>query len=225
MNFLQLAQAVMREGGVSGSLVTVSNQRGEAERIVRWVAQSYQEICLEEAMNWNFLRKRVAVQLTPGTGEYLAADLGISDLAQWDVNTMRVALNANLSDETFLSDMRWNEFRDFWLFSTRRDVLSRPLNCSIAPDGIAIAIGPKPDAAYWLNLEYIKQPAELLSDNDIPVIPARFHMLIVWRALRHYGMFESAPEVVGRATDMERELQFRLQMDQTEEVTTGGALC
>jgi hypothetical protein len=50
-------------------------------------------------------------------------------------------------------------------------------------------------------------------------------MLIVWRALRHYGMFESAPEVVARAEDAMNELQFRLMLEQTNQISLGGPLC
>lgn len=224
MNFLQLVQAAMREGGVSGTVVTVSNQRGEAERFVRWVAQSYQEICLEEPLRWDFLRGRLIVPLTPGQGVYSAADLGISDFAQWDIQTMRIALQPNMYDETFLGAMAWREFYDFWMFSSRRDMRARPINVSIGQD-LSLHIGPVPDSAYNLAFEYEKKPAELEADEDVPLLPSRFHMLIVWRALRHYGMFESAPEVVARAEDAMNEIQFRMEVDQTPSIEIGGPLC
>jgi hypothetical protein len=36
-------------------------------------------------------------------------------------------------------------------------------------------------------------------DTDTPMIPTRFHNLIVWRALAEYGGFDAASEVFTRA--------------------------
>ena len=224
MNFLTLAQRVFIEGGVSGQINTVQNQTGEALRIVTWVNAAYREILNSDQFAFNFIRKSTVVQLTAGQHTYTKAQLGLPTLGQWDTGTMRVARNANLSDETFLIGQRFNEFRDFWDFSTRRDVLSRPLNCTVTPE-TNLRIGPTPDTDYWLNLQWLEAPGDLLDNTDIPVIPDRWQMAIVWRALRHYGMFESAPEVVMRADAAYNEIMLRMTLDQTPEIIVGAPLC
>ena len=50
-------------------------------------------------------------------------------------------------------------------------------------------------------------------------------MAIVWRALRHYGMFESAPEVVMRADSNYNEIILRMTLDQSPEIVVGPPLC
>lgn len=224
MNFLQIAQRVFIEGGISGQISSVQNQSGEPLRIVTWVAGSYREILNSDQFAFNFIRKSTAVQLTAGQHTYTKAQLGLPTLGQWDTGTMRVARNADLSDETFLIGQRFNEFRDFWDFSTRRNVLSRPLNCTVTPE-TNLRIGPTPDADYWLNLQWLESPADLQDNDDIPVIPDRWQMAIVWRALRHYGMFESAPEVVMRADSAYNEIMLRMTLDQTPEIIVGVPLC
>lgn len=224
MNFLQLCQRVFSEGGISGQINSVANQTGEALRVVNWVAQAYQDILNDQAITWNFLRKSIAVQLTTGKGDYSFADLNIADGVQWDTRSMRVAVNADLSDETFLQHMRFSNFRDFWLFSSRRTVKSRPLNAAVDPD-TKLRIAPLPDQPYWLTLQYQSQPEELIEADDVPVFPPRFHMAIVWKALRSYGMFEAAGEVVARADTEYHAMKLQLELDQSPEVVVGDPLC
>ena len=224
MNFLQLCQGVFIEGGISGQITSVQNQSGEALRIVTWVAGAYREILNSDQFNLNFIRKSKAVQLTIGQDTYTKADLGVPTLGQWDTNSMRVALNSNLSDETFLIGQRFPEFRDYWDFSTRRDVLSRPLNCTVTPE-TNLRIAPKPSAAFYLNFQWLEVPADLIDNDDIPVIPDRWQMAIVWRALRHYGLFESAPEVVMRADTNYREIMLFMTLDQSPQIVVGGPIC
>ena len=137
---------------------------------------------------------------------------------------MRVSINEDRTDETFIIGQIWPAFRDYWRFSTRRYTTSRPLNCAVNQD-TNLEIGPVPDAAYWLTFQYIDVPADLLADTDVPVIPDRWQMAIVWRALRHYGMFESAPEVVMRANDAYNEIVLRMTLDQSPQIVGGAPLC
>lgn len=224
MNFLQLCQRVFSEGGISGQIVSVENQTGEALRVVNWVAQANIDIINDQGMTWNFVRKDVAVKLTAGKGTYSFSELNLADGVQWDTRSMRIAMNPDLSDETFVSHMGFAAFRDYWLFSSRRTMQSRPLNASV--DGNThLVVGPIPDQDYMLALQYDGMPSPLIENGDKPFFPERFHMAVVWRALRNYGMFEAAPEVVARADLEFKTVMLQLTIDQAPEVTCGGAIC
>ena len=82
-----------------------------------------------------------------------------------------------------------------------------------------------PAVPYWLTMQYIAAPPDLLNDTDVPVLPLRWQMAIVWRALRHYGMFESAPEVVMRANDAYNEIVLRMTLDQSPQIVGGAPPC
>jgi len=222
--FLQLCQDVYREGGIAGQISSVANQQGEALRVVEWVKSAYREILNSDQFSLNFLRMTSTVQLTAGQTVYTKDDLNLALLGQWDTRTMRVAVNADLSDETYLVGMRYPEFRDYWDFSTRRQTTSRPLNCSVTPE-TNLEIKPVPDRDYYLNLQWIQVPPDLVDNGDLPIIPDRWVMAIVWRALRHYGMFEAAPEVVMRADTNYNEIMLRMTLDQSPEIVVGGPLC
>lgn len=222
--FLQLCQRCYLEGGLSGMITSTQNQNGEAQRIVTWVRSAYLEILNDQGIVWKPIRKTVSVQLTPGQGTYSFADLGLTGGVQWDTRSMRVAVNADLSDETFVNHMGFKEFRDYWLFSSRRTTISRPLNVAV-DDDTALRLGPIPDQAYWLNMQYELFPPQFQDDTDTSVLPERYDTAIVWRALRHYGLFEAAPEVVARADLAYKETMQQLWMDQTPEVSVGEPLC
>ena len=224
MDFLQLCQRVFIEGGISGQINTVQNQTGEALRIVTWVQSAYREILNSDQFAFGFIRREQQVQLTPGKGVYTKAEMNLPLLGQWDTNSMRVSINQDRSDETFVFNMRWPEFRNYWRFSTRNVTEARPLNCSVDQD-TNLQLGPLPEAPYWLNFQWIEVPPDLIDDDDTPVIPERWQMVIVWRALRHYGMFEAAPEVVLRAESAYNEIMLRMTLDQTPEIIVGSPLC
>lgn len=224
MNFLQLCQRVYQEGGISGEIISVQNQNGESQRVVNWVASAYNEILNDQGMVWNFLHPTAVVKLEVGKGEYTFDELNLAQGVQWDTRSMRVAVADNLADETFLLHMGFPQFRDYWLFSSRRTVQSRPLNASV-DFSTHLRIAPLPDQPYNLVLEYQIMPEPLVDNEDVPVIPDRFQMAIVWKALRHYGMYEAAPEVVARAEHEYRASMNHIYLDQSPEVVTGEPLC
>ena len=224
MNFLQLCQRVYQEGGISGDITSVQNQTGEALRVVNWVTAAYQEIMNDQGMVWNFLHPTAVVKLEVGKGEYTFDELNLAQGVQWDTRSMRVAINDNLADETFLLHMGFPAFRDYWLFSSRRTVQSRPLNASV-DFSTHLRIAPLPDQPYNLVLEYQIMPEPLIDNGDVPLLPDRFQMAIVWKALRHYGMFEAAPEVVTRADLEYRTVLQHIYNDQSPEVIVGEPMC
>jgi hypothetical protein len=224
MNFLQLCQRVFIEGGIAGQITTVVNQQGEALRVVKWVQDAYLQLLNDQGLVWNFLKGSSSVQLTVGKGDYTFAELNLPGGVQWDTRSMRVSVNADLSDETFLIQMRFPMFRDYWLFSSRRTVQSRPLNAAV-DDDTNLRIAPIPDVPYWLTLQWQEMPPMLNVNDDTMIIPERFEMVVVWLALRHYGMFEAAPEVVARADKHYQIMKQQLELDQSYEVIAGAPIC
>ena len=223
MNFLQLCQDLYREGGISGQISSTQNQTGEAARVVGWVQKAYLEILNDQPDAWNFTRESAVKQLTAGVGTYSFEDLDITNGVQWDTDTMRFATSDDLSDEAHLSELDFASFRNTWQFGPARTQQGSPADVSVDND-TKLVIGPIPAAAVWLVFDYKAMPM-LISDSDVPVLPSRFHNAIMWRALRHYGLYEAAPEVVARADIAYKEAMLQLTVDQTPEVQVEGPLC
>lgn len=224
MNFLQLCQRVFIEGGISGQISSTQNQSGEALRVVGWVADAYRRLINDQGDVWNFVRPEFIEPLTANKGTYTFDDLGLPKGVKWDTRSMRVATRPDMADETFLSHMSFRTFRDFWGFSSRREQTGRPLNASVDSD-TNLRIAPIPEDGFYIAGQALIDPDGLIENDDEPVIPERFHMVLVWDALRSYGMFEAAPEVVARADTNLKVMMQQLYADQTPEVTAGGPLC
>jgi hypothetical protein len=52
--------------------------------------------------------------------------------------------------------------------------------------------------AIWCSIEFesFRRPQTLVANSDEPEMPAEFHMLIVYEALKRFGKAESADEVI-----------------------------
>jgi len=224
VNFLQMCQRVFVEGGISGQITSTQNQSGEALRVVGWVADAYRRLVNDQSQGWNFAHPEFIVPLVQGQGTYTFTDLALPKGVQWDTRSMRVASRPDMADETFLAHMQYSTFRDFWEFSSRRDQQGRPLNAAVDAE-TKLRIAPIPDQQYYLAGRAMIDPDGLVESDDEPVFPSRFHMVLVWDALRSYGMFEAAPEVVARADNNLKVMLQQLYFDQTPEVVVAGALC
>ena len=125
------------------------------------MGKDYQDILTDQGAVWNFTRKSFRQQLVPGKGVYTFAELGLTEGVRWDTRSMRVSANSNQSDETFLGHMRYSAFRDYWEFSSRREMQGRPINVASDND-TNLRIAPLPETAYWLTGEYEIAPETLI---------------------------------------------------------------
>ena len=83
-------------------------------------------------------------------------------------------------------------------------------------------IAPPTDEARVLFYDYWRTPQILEDDEDEPIMPSRYHDLIVYWALKKYGLYEAATEAIARA-DMEiNRLLPELEMDQLPPVRFQG---
>ena len=203
MNFLQLAQALKPESGLSGGgPVSVVTSTGDDARIFQWVNWAHRDICLMHE-TWNFRRGAALGQTTVMTMPHDLASpgFGLSDFGSWKPQNPEYRPSAwRVSDgqqaEQYLSYLPWDEFRARFVVGVHQ------------PGGIKfwttdpagqLMVAPTPDAAHSVRADYIKDVVDMTADADLPMVPTRFQSLIVWRALIEYGGFDAAGEVVQRA--------------------------
>jgi mannitol/fructose-specific phosphotransferase system IIA component len=63
-----------------------------------------------------------------------------------------------------------------------------------------------------------------VADTDVPGIPENLHMVIVYKAMEYYGLFESAGEVLQRARVGFSSLRGQLEREQLPSVYLGNPL-
>ena len=125
--------------------------------------------------------------------------------------------------EIFMSYLDYEDWRNAYQYGALRSIETRPMVLSIAPNK-SLALGPIPIDGYTLIGDYYKTPTELSADSDIPSLPTKYHMLIIYKAMVAYGLFESAGEVIQRGTSESEKWMRRVLFDQISEIQAPGAL-
>jgi len=229
MNFLALAQKLVEKCGISGTgPTTVANQTGELKRAVNWINEAWLNI-QQSREDWDWMRGSVSFQTVPNQATYTQQQCGITDLAEWLMNSSICTFrtydtNVGVGSEIFLSYIDWNTYRDVYLYGNMRQSYARPLSITIAPD-MSIGLGQVPDSSnYTVVGDYFKEPSLMVNDTDIPGLPTRFHMLIVYQAMIYYGEYEQDDYVRTTAQEEFNKMLSRMVVAQLPEVTMGAAL-
>ena len=216
MNYLQLCQRTARECGVSGSgPASVLNQVGELSRIVAWVATAHMDIETAHT-DWGWMKRDVSFITVAGQAEYAAeggaGTCGITagTFGVWSGTKYRFR-NYNTVDgnigEIEMGWVTYDVWRDIYSYGATRYVQTRPMDVAFAPDQTTLCLGPYPAVGYTVTGQYYRAPLALAADADTPEYPVQFHMMVVYKAMMYYGMYEAAPEVYNRG-----EMEFAKMM-------------
>lgn len=200
MTFLDLCRRLRMEAGLSGDGPTaIAGQVGINAKLIAWVRQGYQDI-LNLPRDWDFMWRQVSIDLPAHAVRVdLAGDYQLTDVGRIVTDTMRIggARCRFEPDFSLLSEM----------LPGARLVWSR------LPDR-RIALAPATDTPVSMAFDYYRDSHDLISDADVPLMPAPYRMAIVWRALMHYAGHDSAPDLY--ATGERNYQQLLAQMDATQ---------
>lgn len=233
MTYLTICQDTRRECRVAGTgPSTVIAQVGRLADIVAWVAQAYTEI--QSSKDWNWLRSTFTVNTVANDDTYAYSDCTdsrlsatISRFGKWwldhhgEPNCTIYLTSAGVGGENYLTPIDWASFRERYKRGTQ--TTGQPIHVAIDPQN-NLVLGPKPDAIYTINGEYQMSPQTLAANVDVPEMPARFHSLIMYRAMEKYGASNNAPEVFNRGGYEGRIMMRGLERDQLPPVTLAGPL-
>lgn len=197
--FLELAQDLRRESGQTGTgPASVTTASGIEARLVNMVKRAWLKI-QNHPKDWKWMWQdhdtgSGALQTILNTTDYV-----LTNTEKVHTNTFRCYLTA-----TGTSDRQRMRYMDYEAFQTKYGVIDadagRPIVATRLPNG-NLRLHPKPDAVYSIEFEIQKTPQVLSANSDTPEMPSRFHDLIVYEALKHYGKAEDAPEVIKLAEE------------------------
>lgn len=235
MTFLELCQRVRQECAVSGTGPTaVTGQTGEMKRIVDWTADAYSQICMAST-HWRFLRSSFTVNTVNNQEEYLptaCTDSNLSALigsatvgkfAEWITDTFRIYLqSAGKAAEQNLWPRGYAWHRERYQFQTVST--GQPFEFSVRPHDKAILLGPKPNGVYVLYGDYYRSAPRLSANSDQHLLPERFEMAIVWRAVQSYAGYEGDGGLYQHATLEHGKYYGPLMIDQFPKVQLGDPL-
>jgi hypothetical protein len=230
MNYLQLAQRLSSEVGASGNgPSSVVSQAGANLRLVNWINSAWLEI--QGLHNtWNWMRHKFQWETVTGTGDYLPTAITnqltgnlMTDLRYWYKDTFRAQKKSiGVQDEQWLVEWEYYVFRNTYRFNLQ--VVGRPVVFAENPQGKAIMPGQAPDDVYLITGEYQKKAYALVNNTDEPDIPEAYHLMIVYKAMVSYGLFEAAAEVIQRGQAEYQNLLTQLEREQLQEVYLGNPL-
>lgn len=227
MNFLELCQTTLSiarsgQGELGAEPETVIQQSGKLGEIVRFVRLAWQDI-QHSNPHWRFM-KRESTLLLP-QGQNVADPAAIDDydglsLAQAPLDRRFITFTSvsNPGTEQIIRFVPYPDFQQSFLDRAPR-AEGTPSMFTITPGGRlrfdAIAIEP-----ITLRLVIRRAAQALAEDADIPIMPARHHMAIVWWAIVNYYCTtrDDADKLRVRAeVQLQREMRL-LRHEQLEEV-------
>jgi hypothetical protein len=227
MDYLALINRTRVECGASGAgtaLTSVTGLSAESSRFAGWVNEGWEDVqSLRE--DFDFLRTSVEFNLIAQQQTYTATDAGIgSTFGNWKRDSFRISsVGANYADEQLIGFMDFNTFRNMYQYGNMRTTYQRPVIMSVAPNK-SLSFGCAPDQAYVCSGEYYRRPTTFTLATDVPDIPDRYHMLIVYKAMMSYGRYNAAPEVYTGAEADYKKLLGLFMLDQTPQLVSGPPL-
>lgn len=235
MNFLQLVQRTARACYMTNSgnvPAATANQTGELLNAVDWVADAWRELQVSNN-NWRWMRSRFSVDTSVGVDEYAPSVVTdvldsalITRFAQWLItdrkNPPKVYRTAGgIGSQYFLQYLDWYQFRTLYRIGDIQD--GQPVHITIDPQD-NLVLGPRPDDEYTITGEYQRGVMELVDEEDVPDMPTRFHMVIVYDAMLKYAGSEGAEEVMTRAQLEGGALKSALKLDQLPRIRSSSPM-
>lgn len=214
MTYLELVQEATRESGASTEVPSaLASVTGLQARFKRWVRQSWKELQMERP-DWYFRGEEQVIQNI----ESASLDEGVrvptslmpnTAIPSWNF-VLRYDIYLRLQNDatdnpTLLTFIPWNNWNRGYGRSEAQlernedgGESGRPDRFTITPTG-EMWINPIPDDTYEIQLFGPKKLQELSDDADEPFLPEHYHEMLVWRAVREYGMYHQDVAVAERA--------------------------
>jgi len=231
MNFLSLCQELRSESGIQGTgPTTVVGQTGFHLQIVNWINKAYRDV-QNLHPNWFFMTKDFSFPTIATQREYQngsgVGKTGLTDLKDWNVTEagdIRCYLtSAGVSNEQYMEYIPWAQYRQAYLYGSRRTQTDRPRFFSIQPNQ-GLNFYPVPDDVYTIIGEYFQKPDQMTLDADVPNFPEDFHEILVWRGLMLYGAFDAANERYSHGKNEFGRLKRALELNQLPKFQYGAPL-
>lgn len=218
MNFLQIARRVKQESGRSGTIASVSGAIGDDALIVNWSIDAWREI-QRMPRKWAWMRRTatptLAVQMEHAKTVFDLSRFGVF-LPETDEYWPTAYDPANPATEWRIRWLPYEEFRRRFVVGTHA---AGPIQYwAVSPTGTML-VGPTPDIAYVVRIDYLTSTQVFSADADVPEMPEEFHMAIVWRALMSCAASDAANEVYARARGEYDAIESDLIFDQAERIT------
>jgi hypothetical protein len=185
MNYLELTNAVLREIN-EVEVTNIGSTRGIQTSVKDFINKAQRDIINSE-VEWPFTVVSQSFSTADGTAEYSRE----SDAKTIDFDSFTVQKSGEA--ERKLRYLSFNEYLD-----AKNEIDTNPnTSARAAPDFVyetpdnKIGLSPVPDDTYTVRYYYYQTSTDMSAATDNPVIPERFHDVIVNRARYYAHMLRS----------------------------------
>lgn len=190
-NFLLLVQKTFRilrigQGDIGAEPTDVENQTGKQAEVVFFVQQSWLDIQNEQT-GWRFMRRSGELTLVQGQATVLTSaipDFDLLSTSSDDRGRFITLYTDDVRDEQIVRYVPWQQWQQSYLQRGPRGV-GTPANFTVRPDN-SLKFDLEADQPYTVSVWYKRTPQTLLVSSDLPIMPARYDMAIVWHAINRY---------------------------------------
>ena len=203
---------------------STSAQVGRLAKIVKWTAEAW--VMIQNSRdNWRWMRAEFpSTALTAsGTARYTPASWNITDFSRWITEKNTVSMYKNSTGVSDEGDLIYQpDFVNYRRTYERGTITNnRPSIYAISPAN-EFCLGPRADAVYRLNGDYMKAAVTLSGSSDTPGCPARFHDIIIWKGVVLLADHDEVePFYIARAQAKFAEFLTALERSQLPQVSIG----
>lgn len=188
MNFLELCQAVVREGAIipgDGKPTTVEGQTGRMRLVVDWVNRANRDV---QATRDDFsFRVRAVDFLVTEDDDYVRMIDTHDDIES--INEMTVSIR-NASGLNLLAPISWSQYR-YMRLEGITTTTGLPEQYSVDTMG-DIHLIPKPLNECIMRTEVKLSPQTMSKDDDVSYVPPQYHDAIIYRALMYFYEYDES---------------------------------
>ena len=239
--YVELCRLCAQEADLAGAstFVAVENlSDGDFADVSRWVRNSYVDIQNRNGGFWRWLSRPFTLQTVASQGSYgYAAADDITGVAPgvagkidrfnaWDltnlVNPPSIYLTSTgVAGERQLVWLPYDLYQRLFQFGAQN--AQSPVYISIDEQD-QIVLGPVPNDIFTVRGRYWRGPQLLTLSGETPEMPAQYHDLIAYYALKRYAFKNVAPEALSNAQDQIRRYLIAMESKQLGEFTFAAAL-
>jgi hypothetical protein len=188
--YLDLVRAVAGESGTVNDRdlpLTLAGAAGRIAKMAGWTARAWVSI-QNHRDGWVWMQDEFEGQTAPAQARYTGTDLGAVRFARFPVlgpHSDAFTIYRTSDGPSGEGVLRYVDYPAFLRLYQRGDNRLRdgaPSHFTLDQQG-RLFLWPAPDGVYTLRGPYRKDVQILTADADVPEMPARFHDLIMWRAL------------------------------------------
>ena len=170
---------------------SISTVQGPEQALAYFVSDAYVDIQnLRE--DWTWLEKTQTFSTEANKGTYDSMDVFFSDtlpLKKYQKDSFVIEAN---SAKKYLQFIERDIFERVHLNDTQLGV---PSTFTIDPSSFSLTFASIPNSTYNISFRYQKNPQILTSDNDTPLMPLAFHLLIAYKAVEKMSIYLGSPEI------------------------------